>query len=143
MTIMSMGVSDGASTVFPVLRYRDAPAAIAWLVAAFGLEPRDVVEGPGGTIRHAVLGFGAGAVLLGSASAGDPPAVGAGIYVAVDDADAHHARAAEAGARIERPLVDTDHGSREYTARDPEGHVWSFGTYWPVAPIAAVGSPRT
>jgi uncharacterized glyoxalase superfamily protein PhnB len=24
-----------------------------------------------------------------------------------------------------------DYGSREFTARDPEGNVWSFGTYDP------------
>jgi uncharacterized glyoxalase superfamily protein PhnB len=30
-----------------------------------------------------------------------------------------------------REIEDTDYGSREYTARDLEGHVWSFGTYRP------------
>jgi uncharacterized glyoxalase superfamily protein PhnB len=53
------------------------------------------------------------------------------LYVAVDDPDAHHARASEAGATIERELNETDYGSREYTARDPEGNLWSFGTYRP------------
>ena len=38
-----------------------------------------------------------------------------------------------AGARIVRELVDTDYGSRDYAARDPEGHLWSFGTYQPFA----------
>ena len=28
-------------------------------------------------------------------------------------------------------LTDTDYGSRDFSARDPEGNVWSFGTYAP------------
>ncbi|TWG84000.1 hypothetical protein L603_002200000110 [Cellulosimicrobium cellulans J34] len=27
------------------------------------------------------------------------------------------------------PLRDTDYGSRELVLRDPEGNLWSFGTY--------------
>ena len=36
-----------------------------------------------------------------------------------------------AGAAIDRPLEDQHYGSRHYTARDPEGNLWSFGTYRP------------
>jgi uncharacterized glyoxalase superfamily protein PhnB len=53
------------------------------------------------------------------------------VYVQVDDADAHYARAWAAGAEIVLELQDTSYGSREYTARDLEGHLWSFGTYAP------------
>jgi uncharacterized glyoxalase superfamily protein PhnB len=28
-------------------------------------------------------------------------------------------------------LRDTEYGSREYSARDPERHLWHFGTYLP------------
>ena len=56
-----------------------------------------------------------------------------GIYVRVDDVDAHHARAKAAGAEIVRPLADTDYGAREYSVRDLEGNLWSFGTYDPWA----------
>ena len=35
--------------------------------------------------------------------------------------------------RSAREIEDTDYGSREYTARDLEGHEWSFGTYRPEA----------
>ena len=58
-----------------------------------------------------------------------------GIYVLVDDVDAHHDRAKAAGAEIIMALEETAHGAREYMARDLEGHLWSFGTYAPdVAP---------
>jgi uncharacterized glyoxalase superfamily protein PhnB len=68
---------------------------------------------------------------------GSPPdalASTVSLYVIVDDPDAHHARAAAAGARIVRDLVDEPYGSREYSARDPEGNLWSFGTYDPNRP---------
>jgi uncharacterized glyoxalase superfamily protein PhnB len=51
----------------------------------------------------------------------------------VPDPDAHHARARAAGAEIVRALSELDYGSREYSARDLEGNLWSFGTYDPYA----------
>ena len=63
---------------------------------------------------------------------------GKSIYVAVDDADKLYARAKTAGATIEEELTDRDYGSREFICRDPEGNVWSFGTYWPKANEPAV-----
>ena len=126
-------------TIFPALRYTDAPAAIDWLGRAFGFE-RHVVYEDAGVVHHAELKVPGGMIMLGSArgDAADyqqiaPPPGTAAIYVVVEDADAHHARAKEAGAQIVMDLHDTDYGSRDYTARDPEGNVWSFGTYQPWA----------
>lgn len=51
----------------------------------------------------------------------------------MNDIDAHYARAKAAGAEITRPIADADYGSREYSVRDCEGHLWSFGTYDPYA----------
>jgi uncharacterized glyoxalase superfamily protein PhnB len=119
--------------VFPVLRYRDAPAAIAWLKQAFGFEPRVEVPGPNGTIAHAELKLGPGAIGLSSWTPEDPKnpwsAVDQGVYVCVSDPDAHHDRAKAAGASIVLPLKDQDYGSRDYSVRDLEGHLWCFGTY--------------
>ena len=56
---------------------------------------------------------------------------GSSVYVAVADPDAHFELAKTAGAGIVFEPYDTDYGSREYTARDPEGNFWSFGTYRP------------
>lgn len=123
-----------APTFYPTLLYEDAPAAIEWLKRAFAFEERMVVPGPGGTIAHAELSYGDGIVMLGSKAAADPPGGPPGrqsIYVAVEDTDAHHDRAKAAGAEIVRELVDTDYGSRDYAALDPEGHQWNFGTYRP------------
>ena len=124
-------------TVFPALRYTDAKAAIDWLGRAFGFEVH-VSYDEGDVVHHAELKVPGGMVMLGSVR-GDsseyqavaPPPGSAAIYVVVEDTDAHHARAEEAGAEIIMELHDTDYGSRDYTARDPEGNVWSFGTYQP------------
>lgn len=122
-------------TVFPTLHYDDARAAIDFLTAAFEAERHAVYEDDNGRIAHAELRLGNGMVMLGSARPGAAATRGRGddIYVVVEDADAHCSRAREAGAEIVRELNDTDYGSREYGARDPEGNVWSFGTYQPFA----------
>jgi uncharacterized glyoxalase superfamily protein PhnB len=112
--------------IFPVIRYRDAHAGIDFLVSAFGFEKHAVYE-DNGVIEHAELRYGDGIVMVGQRERVDPAA----LYIAVDDPDAHYERAKAAGARIERELTDQEYGSREYSAKDPEGHQWSFGTYRP------------
>lgn len=62
-----------------------------------------------------------------------PPAVP--LILTLEGAD--HARAKEAGAEIARPLEDIPYGSREYSARDPEGQLWHFGSYDPFEPSRA------
>jgi uncharacterized glyoxalase superfamily protein PhnB len=121
-------------TVFPTLSYDDAEAALDFLLAAFGAE-RHAVYAEGETIRHAEVRLGNGIVMFGSSGENTPATRGAGggIYVVVTDPDAHCATAREAGAEIVRDLNDTDYGSREYGARDPEGNMWQFGTYQPFA----------
>lgn len=124
----------------PFMNYQDAPAALDWLSEAFGFQRASVHEGPNGTIAHAEMRFGEGLIMLGSAGENDLGmktarelgAVNQGIYIIVDnEIDEHYERAVAAGAEIVRPLHDTDYGSRDYAARDPEGNLWSFGTYRP------------
>lgn len=127
--------------IFPTLRYEDASAAIDWLGRAFGFEEKEVHRGEDGTVQHAELRLGAGLVMLGQhreegwidGVAPDPFASPQGVYVVIGDPDAHHDRAKAAGARIVMELTYQDYGSREYSARDPEGNLWSFGTYDPYA----------
>ena len=121
-------------TVVPSLRYRDAKRAVAFLQEAFGFEAKMVVDGEGDTIAHAELTYGPdGMVMLGT-DRDDPYGshVGQGwMYVVVEDADAHYAQAKAAGSEIVRELEDQEYGSRDYSARDFEGNLWSFGTYRP------------
>ena len=65
-----------------------------------------------------------------------------GIYVHVDDVHAHYERAKAAGAEIVVALEETPYGSREYVARDLEGHLWSFGSYAPdITDVGSAGVP--
>lgn len=123
-------------TVWAGLQYQDAPAAIQFLTKAFGFVEKLVV--PGGEdrqIAHAELRWpsGAGAIMLGSArDKNDRFYVEPGhasTYVVTDEPDALYAHAVEAGAEVLQGLEDTDYGSRGFTVRDPEGNLWSFGTY--------------
>ncbi|WP_328746097.1 VOC family protein [Streptomyces sp. NBC_00285] len=131
------GSSSGRPSIYPTLRYADARAAIRQLTEAFGFTELAVYEGEDGLVAHAELVQGNGAVMLGSkgtSSAYDKvmkDAGPSGVYVVVDDVDAHHRRAVEHGAEILMPPTDQDYGSRDYMARDAEGNVWSFGTYAP------------
>ena len=119
--------------IFPVLRYKDAPAAIAWLARAFGFETQASFANPDGTIAHAELRLGAGVIGISSDNGPSPDnpwsTVRQGVYVRVADIDGHHHRARVAGAGIVKPLADTNYGSREYSARDLDGRLWGFGTY--------------
>lgn len=120
---------DETPNIYPFLRFVDADAALEWLGRAFGFKERVVYragEDEKGPIHHAEISLGPGIVMFGPGAPDEH-----GVYIAVDDADAHYERARAAGAEIVREIEDTDYGSREYTARDPEGNVWSFGTYRP------------
>ena len=62
----------------------------------------------------------------------DPAIVPAGIgnvYVVTDDPEKVYRTAREMEATISGELMDTDHGSREFTVRSPDGHSLTFGTY--------------
>ena len=121
--------------VIPALRYRDSKAALDFLERAFGFERKAVHENDDGSVAHAELTHGRGMVMIGTSGVGDPQfeTSRASIYVVVDDPDALHERAKGAGAEVSREPTDTDYGSREFSAKDPEGNVWSFGTYDPFA----------
>jgi uncharacterized glyoxalase superfamily protein PhnB len=119
--------------VYPTYTYRDARAAIDWLGSAFGFESLATHPPVGEEVAHAELALDGAVIMLGSQGAGDhrvhnQPGSGA-TYVATDDIDARFERAVAAGAEVIRSVSDTDHGSREFSVRDPEGNIWSFGTY--------------
>jgi uncharacterized glyoxalase superfamily protein PhnB len=129
---------ETAPAVYPSLRYRDARAGIQWLKDALGFEERVVYGNDDGSVAHAELSFGPSIIMLGSEKDDEYGRhVGQSwLYVAVEDADASWERARTAGADIVREPADTDYGSRDFAVRDPEGNLWSFGTYRP-----AVGEP--
>jgi uncharacterized glyoxalase superfamily protein PhnB len=141
---MSSLAKNTKATLIPVLRYRDAPAAIEWLSQTFGFEKHLVVPNEDGTIAHAQLSFGNGMIMLGSVLRNEtefgrlmkqPDEIGGAqtqaIYVVVADADAAYARAKTGGAKITMEIRDEDYGGRAFSCHDLEGHLWSFGSYDP------------
>ena len=122
--------------MWPSIRCGDTRALIDFLVAAFGFEEQFSAPGEDGKgIIHAQIRWpGGGGVMLGDAEGGDAfhlslPFGPVSIYVVTDQPDALHDRAVAVGATIVRGLRDEDYGSRGFSATDPEGNLWSFGTY--------------
>lgn len=130
------GSNRDSPVVWPSIRCGDTRALIDFLVAAFGFEEQFSVPGEDGKgIIHAQIRWpGGGGVMLGDAEGGDAfhlslPFGPVSIYVVTDQPDALHDRAVAVGATIVRGLRDEDYGSRGFSATDPEGNLWSFGTY--------------
>ena len=124
----------GVQRIVPMLNYADAPAAIDFLVRAFGFRERRVYAMKDGRIGHAELALGGNVVMLASVfpEMDQTTPIRAGgwysqVFCYVDDVDAHHAQARAAGARIAAAPEDRFHGERHYRAEDPEGHRWIFG----------------
>lgn len=133
--------ANGAPVV-PVIRYRDLPAAITWLCAAFGFEKHRITTDSSGGVMFAQLTFGSAMIMLGPVreSAFDkllkqPDEIGGAetqvCYFFVADAHSHCARAKAAGAEVVFDIAHQANGGRSYSCRDPEGHLWNFGTYDP------------
>ncbi len=124
------------------MRYRNAPAAIEWLCNVLGFARHAVYAGPDGSIQHAELTLGGGMIMLGSIRDNEarpymkqPDEIGGAEtrseYIVVSDADEVYRRVKAAGAEIVTDIRDQSYGGRDFTCRDPEGRVWSVGTYDP------------
>jgi len=116
----------------PYLFYSDVARAAAFLQEAFGFTLGFTSPDPAGGLAHAQLLHADGMIMLGHAGGGglnlaEPASarakLHAGVYVFVDDVDAHHARAAAAGATIKLPPADQPWGDRMYCCVDPEGQL--------------------
>ncbi len=124
------------ATVYPGLFYDDADAAMQWMERTLGFERREDHRDDDGNVVHAEMTFGSAVIMLSTAGRGREPfrnirAGGALVYIALDEVDSLYERAREAGGDIALEPTDTDYGSRDFTVRDPEGTLWSFGTYRP------------
>ncbi len=117
------------------LTYQDPPAAVAWLARAFGFKQTMAITGEQVAHGHWEMSFGEGLVMIGgvwSDATKTPRMVGGNtqsIHVHLQGGlDAHCQRARAAGAVIEREPQEQFYGDRIYTAVDPEGHRWTFGS---------------
>ena len=121
------------------MSFEDADKMIAWLTAVGFTEHatyRD--EKNPSIVVHAEWLWpcgdaGGGGIMFGSTRPDgvvDNPGRSAA-YLVTDDPDAVFRRAVEAGATVEREMVDQDYGGRGGSVADPEGNHWSFGSYQP------------
>jgi uncharacterized glyoxalase superfamily protein PhnB len=124
---------EGQTEIIPYIFYRDVGSALDWLSAAFGFVEETRSTTPRGGMHGQMLLNGR-RIMLGQPVSGATEAIideshppTQGVFVYLDDVDAHFARARAAGAQIEKELTDLSYG-RSYTARDLEGHVWYFTT---------------
>ncbi len=126
-----MGEETAQTFLWHSMRAHDARALIRFLVDALGFV-EVVAHEQDGKVVHAELSWPlGGGVMLGNV--GDltsvPQPGTAAAYVVTNDPDTLFERAVKAGATVNDALHDTDYGSRSFSIFDPEGNLWSFGTY--------------
>lgn len=117
------------------LFYKDPVKALDWLENAFGFRRVMVIRDQKGQLVHSEMRFGDSYLMVGSEwtdFTASPASVDGKntqtVHVHLQEGlDQHCERARAAGAVIVREPQDEFYGDRSYTARDPEGHVWTFG----------------
>ena len=139
---MSISISNDIRAVVPTMPYRNTIAMVEWLCDAFGFQKQVIVKGEDEKIKHAELTFGESMIMVVGVQDSPfeklvvhPDQVG-GVetqtcYLVVADVEEHFARAKAKGAEIIFSVRVENHGGRGYACRDPEGHLWMFGTYDP------------
>src|SRR3954453_16754402 len=120
--------------ITPYLLYRSCEDALDWLSRAFGFAEVLRYAGEAGYVNHAEMRVGGDeSIMMGNPGEGyrnpkDSGGETVGIYVIVDDAEPHSARAKEPGPEIREEPGDQGDGLRGYTGYDPEGHCWYFAS---------------
>jgi len=130
-------VTTTAPHIWPTFVYTDARAAIDFLERAFGFTCTLVVpnENDESVIEHCQMsGPEGGGIMLGTANRpgnkfSQRPTGASSTYVVTSEPDALFDRAVAAGGAVFHQLEDQDYGSRDFSIKDPEGNIWSFGTY--------------
>ena len=135
---MSQRPAERLPACCPYLFYDDVEGAVRFAIAAFGMTERFLDRNEHGEVSHAQVAYGSAVVMLGKTSAhtGQRPRksptssgyLNAGVYLFVDDVEAHARSARQAGATILMEPANMHWGDRLYTAEDPEGQLWMFAS---------------
>ncbi len=134
-----MAQSSTKSNIIPGVRYRDAHAAIEWLCDVLGFESHLVVPDGAGGVAHAQLTLGSGMIMLGSERDDGGSVIAStptgdltqSAYIVVEDIEASYERVKASGANIVMALEEQSYGGSLFAVRDPEGQLWSVGSYDP------------
>lgn len=127
----------------PNLIYSDANAAVSFLKKAFGFKEHGVYKDDNGKIFHAQLVLGNALIMVNPFN--PDTAFGKMLnlpknlegyntqtpYFIIEHVDEHYKNAKANGAKIVMDIKDEDYGGRGYSCKDPEGNIWSFGSYNP------------
>lgn len=136
-----MSMTPKPPQIIPYLVCRDVPAALDFVCRAFGFKEEMRTGTPNGgmhgeaSFRGQLVMMGQGADERGLTTPRQAGSATMGVFVYLDDVDAHYATAKAAGAKIVHPPKDVPYG-RTYWAADPDGHAWFF-----TAPPKAAGTP--
>jgi PhnB protein len=133
---MAEPIPDNYPRLTPYLIVDGAAEAINFYTGILGATERGRIPGPQGKVGHAELTLGDSMVML----ADEHPDVGAigpkgvggtpvTIHVYVEDVDAVHQAALDAGATEQRAPADQFYGDRISQIEDPFGHRWSIATH--------------
>lgn len=143
--IFEIKTMESNARIIPSMGYHEAKKMIQWLTEAFGFEEKSMHETEEGKVAHAELTYRGNMIMIGSSDSGSPfsalikhPADIGGFetqspYIIIDDdeIEGHYERAKQHGATIVIDLKAEDYGGKNYSCYDPEGHLWSFGSYNP------------
>jgi PhnB protein len=115
------------STVSPYLIVDGAARTIDFLTGVFGASELRRFPAPDGKVLHAEVRIGDSVVMIADGSEGWPP-IGAHVHVYVEDVDAVHRRAVEAGAESIQEPVRKEDEDRRGGIKDPGGTTWWIAT---------------
>lgn len=127
---------DGMPRITPYLYYRDVAKAMTWLEDTCGFKPSGELMGPDGALLHAEMSYQDGVIMMGAtgeqtggASPNELGGITQGIYIYVDDVDAHYRHTLSCGVTGVDEPQDMFWGDRIYAVQDPEGHRWTFAQH--------------
>ncbi|MEU9293789.1 VOC family protein [Streptomyces sp. NPDC048266] len=121
-------VPDGYTTVTPWVIGHDTAGLIDYLERAFGAEELGRFVMDDGTIGHAELRIGTGRLMAFDSPPGWE-ATPAFIRLYVEDAEAVHRRAVEAGGTSVTEVTHLFFGDKVGRVRDPYGNLWWIQTH--------------
>jgi PhnB protein len=129
-------IPDDYPRVTPYLHVDGAAGAIDFYVEVLGATERMRMPGPDGKLGHAELALGNSVIMLADEhpdfGALAPKTVGGTpvtLHVYVEDVDAVHRAAVEAGATERRAPEDQFYGDRSSQFEDPFGHHWNIASH--------------
>jgi PhnB protein len=121
-------IPEGFHTITPYIMIKDASKLAEFIKKAFDGKEIEIVRTPDGAIMNAQFKIGDSIIMFAEAM-GNIPALPAGIYMYVEDADSVYKKAVAAGGVSTMEPADMFYGDRSGGVKDPCGNYWWFATH--------------